>query len=286
MSLYKYVIAERIDVLKNGSIRFSQASALNDPIEVSPVFRDITNIIPLIDDELYSGQRIEINSTMLGAAMAPYSVNLGEGYEERKRFEVYMGALVKRISQAFGESLGVLSLTEKPDNLLMWAHYAQQHQGFVIQFDETHGFFRQQDQDNPDLGRLLKVTYSNDRPLRASMLELTTQELFLSKGRDWEYEQEWRVLRLLTDSHVKISTPAGVVHLFSIPPDCVSGLILGCRMSLQHREEIRAFLTNDERYRNIELYQAEVDSEAYRLNIRPYDRESELDNQNLIIRID
>ena len=37
MSLYKYVAAERIDVLKHRYIRFSQSSALNDPIEV-PLF--------------------------------------------------------------------------------------------------------------------------------------------------------------------------------------------------------------------------------------------------------
>jgi hypothetical protein len=36
MPLYKYVTAERIDVLQNGFVRFSQPSALNDPDEMRP----------------------------------------------------------------------------------------------------------------------------------------------------------------------------------------------------------------------------------------------------------
>ena len=36
MPLYKYVTAERIDVLQNGLVRFSQPSALNDPWEMRP----------------------------------------------------------------------------------------------------------------------------------------------------------------------------------------------------------------------------------------------------------
>ena len=38
MNLYKYLIPDRIDVLKNQSIRFSQHMALNDPFEMKPFF--------------------------------------------------------------------------------------------------------------------------------------------------------------------------------------------------------------------------------------------------------
>jgi len=131
MSLSKYVAAERIDVLKHGYIRFSQSSALNDPIEVSPVFRDVSNVLPLIADERYAGVQIKIESTIRGEPRPPFIVMLGKGDEERKRYESFMADHVKEIALAFGESIGVLSLTKESNNLLMWAHYAQQHQGFV-----------------------------------------------------------------------------------------------------------------------------------------------------------
>ena len=36
MMIYKYVVPDRIDVLENSLIRFTQANALNDPFEVDP----------------------------------------------------------------------------------------------------------------------------------------------------------------------------------------------------------------------------------------------------------
>ena len=35
MSLYKYVTPDRLDILKNLLIRFTQPTALNDPLELS-----------------------------------------------------------------------------------------------------------------------------------------------------------------------------------------------------------------------------------------------------------
>jgi hypothetical protein len=40
---------------------------------------------------------------------------------------------------------GVLTLTEAPDNLLMWAHYAKNYTGFCIGFNSRHWFFSKSD---------------------------------------------------------------------------------------------------------------------------------------------
>jgi Protein of unknown function (DUF2971) len=49
--------------------------------------------------------------------------------------------------------LGVLCLTERPDNHLMWVHYAHNHTGFVLGFDAHAPFFRE------DQRVLRKVVY-------------------------------------------------------------------------------------------------------------------------------
>jgi len=41
--------------------------------------------------------------------------------------------------------IGILSLAEHPDNLLMWFALSANHTGFVIEFDETHPFFTSAD---------------------------------------------------------------------------------------------------------------------------------------------
>jgi hypothetical protein len=54
-SLYKYVTADRIDILQNGHIRFTQPSVLNDPFEISA---DVTSACGRIN--LYS----EVDTTV------------------------------------------------------------------------------------------------------------------------------------------------------------------------------------------------------------------------------
>ncbi len=38
MNVYKYVTPERVDIFRNGRVRFTQAAALNDPFEAHPCF--------------------------------------------------------------------------------------------------------------------------------------------------------------------------------------------------------------------------------------------------------
>jgi hypothetical protein len=64
--------------------------------------------------------------------------------------------LQRGISKMCNETYGVLCCTELECDLVMWSHYAQQHKGFVMEFDWTHSFFAE---------RLHRVVYSPDRPV-------------------------------------------------------------------------------------------------------------------------
>ncbi len=95
MILYKYLTPERIDVLKNRKIRYTQPAAFNDPFESA------------------LGQREMVDRSIV------------------MRYQDFMHARI----------VGILSLTKKRENLVMWAHYALSHQGFVIAFDSQNAFF-------------------------------------------------------------------------------------------------------------------------------------------------
>lgn len=293
MSIYKYVVAERVDILKNGRIRFSQSSALNDPIEMRPFFEVVAEDsflrgefektqAALWEDALrltydnrppkYASLSFE-EFKQMAERLAPNSEQmLRQSIDdtlELAKSDDLMALTRKQIFKEFDESIGVLSLTEKPDNLLMWAHYAQQHQGFVIEFDETNPYFDQKRRIDDEFNHLRKVHYSVDRPQRASLMDVSDEDMFLIKGKDWEYEQEWRMLRPLKDSDVKIPTPTGDVHLFSLPPECVKGIVLGARMSDKDTSEIVNLINNDPRYNHVNIYQASVDERRFQLNIEP-----------------
>jgi hypothetical protein len=121
--------------------------------------------------------------------------------------------------------LGIYGLSEKKDNILMWVHYAKRHSGFCLEFDVNNEFFALH-------SRTIKVDYKAILPI-LNVLQLNTYpkgELgtkLLTKAIDWKYEQEWRIV-----DHVKHSGTQ------NFPEDALIGVILGCRISLQNKENL------------------------------------------------
>lgn len=56
--------------------------------------------------------------------------------EFRRDASIFFGLACNVFGGLFADRMndliGLLCLTEKPDNLLMWAHYADSHAGFVV----------------------------------------------------------------------------------------------------------------------------------------------------------
>lgn len=122
----------------------------------------------------------------------------------------------------FRESVGILSLTRTPLNPLMWAHYAEEHKGFVVGYEVDTAFLKSRDFNliPVDAG---DVMYTNTKTLHAltlenkqllDKLEVITmipgdyrkafpevenlaRKVFLVKHACWVYEEEVRVVKPL-----------------------------------------------------------------------------------------
>jgi len=243
MRLYKYLSPERVDVLRNERIRFSQPTVFNDPFELSHIVDSIYGSgVNTLEQALAN---TKLGNALLGA--------VGEVASEGLR-------------QHFANQLGVLSLAERPDNLLMWAHYATSHEGFVLELDATHVFFNRQKSDGDRVRRLEKVAYSQTRPSIA-LASYNAVHALLVKSLEWEYEQEWRMVLPLEESVQTIETQSPPIHLFALPPQVVTNVILGCRMSDAHRDEILGMLAGEERYAHVTTQQAELDDRSFTLRL-------------------
>jgi hypothetical protein len=135
-------------------------------------------------------------------------------------------------------TLGIFSLSEVPDDLLMWAHYAANHTGFVLEFDGEHTWFWAHRPEGDDCGTLKKISYA-DEPSSPYLAELKAHEVFYTKGKKWEYEREWRIIRPLAESSM---SPSEGVFLFDVPATAITGVIAGLRTSsecLQELHEVR-----------------------------------------------
>ena len=117
-------------LLEDGFIRATQLSALNDPFEAIYCKENLNELADYFDD-CYSDDN---------------KIPLIEYVEEKKH------------------RIGIISFSESKDNLLMWAHYANNHKGIVMGFTDfssalgiDHGMFVSQFKPS----NLFSTTWSN-----------------------------------------------------------------------------------------------------------------------------
>ncbi len=110
------------------------------------------------------------------------------------------------------ERVGIFSLAESSSNQLMWSHYAGEHYGICVGFDNEEPGTKLSHPDS-----CLKVTYSDELPemskdgfkselgigfnkygqlqsqsFQLSFTDSTLQRVISTKPTSWSYEQEWR----------------------------------------------------------------------------------------------
>lgn len=281
-SLFKYLHSERTDVLANGTIRFSSPKVLNDPFELKPYISALApssyiqsgfdQLLPKILEEEYEKLPITIR------AKVPFSDYLRFAKERLPLAKAGMAKLIDMtlpmirgvVSQKFEELMGILCLTESPTNLLMWAHYADSHQGFVIEFDPESPFFDQRIDPDDELRHIRKVIYCDERP-SVMLSEIEDFLPFLTKGNDWSYECEWRMILPLTNASQVIGSGSTGLHLFEFPKSAIRSVIFGCRMTDSKKAEIRRILYDNNEYSHIRCVETKIDEKHYRVFVTDID---------------
>ena len=87
------------------------------------------------------------------------------------------------------QKCGVLCLSEDPQNVLMWSHYADNHAGVCFGFEASPS--------NPFFGRAQQVLYSQSYPVVNIILDHSQsyhEKSVLTKADFWAYEKEWRII--------------------------------------------------------------------------------------------
>ena len=276
MVFYKYVSAERIDILQDRLIRFTQPTALNDPFEALP------NFISLATKEGFASAFADVvrqepaywefyrlsGMTNLDWQAFADRIEGDPNYAEQLHKDAGLPNPLpdaRRRTNELCNVVGILSLSATPDNLLLWAHYAEEHTGFVLVLDDSYDFFKG---DEQLLGFVKPepVVYRSKRP-RTTIEEASMLELFFIKGSDWEYEQEWRYLKFRDEADERCeeaNTPP--IDLFRLPPNCINGVILGCRRSKDLENRIIALRRDDPELGHLQILQARASKARLRID--------------------
>ena len=220
MSLYKYVKFEDLKRILAGSIRFTQPGAFNDPFEMVP---------ELLVPEDFGTKEVNFQFSITAPRREPTIGTLDDDFASDYCSDQNSRSILASLNLA----IGILCLSKNDSSLLMWSHYAEGYSGAVVQFDETHEFFTGH----------FEMKYSERRP-KVDIASYTDggeptpiAELCV-KAKEWEYENEVRVVRSLANCRC-VDTPNGFsIYVMDVPSDCIESVILGERMPVCHQREI------------------------------------------------
>jgi len=125
--------------------------------------------------------------------------------------------------------------SRRPDVLPMWAHYANNHSGFVIEIDESKlieyfeaGFIHDVEyKDQIGFCDVSVIEYAarTMKPRHVHRAQsLAFRSAYFTKSDHWSYEMERRLV--LEQSHFKIGDS---MLIRDFPSDCITAIIAGCR---------------------------------------------------------
>lgn len=197
------------------------------------------------------------------AERAERDPNFAKDLIEQSSLRIPNPELVNRLYQLYNH-IGILSLSETSNNLLMWAHYAGGHTGFVLEFDSSHDFFETNDSVT-GFAKPIPVEYNLERP-RAQIDEPDLSEIFFIKGSPWKYEREWRYLKYLNDADVRCKDLNNLdANLFRLPPKCIVSIILGCYRDPKLENKILALRCECPELQHLRIYRMRASTKHYQL---------------------
>lgn len=275
--LYKYLPPDRNDVLAKRMLRYTQLGAFNDPFEGRPHIKSLAPeeearemIRDLMANEIkhaYDNLAPEIRAQIPYDAFVKLAMRLTVAKEPEML--ALLSELVPFIKgtmhRKLDELIGVLSLSEVPDSLLMWSHYAVSHTGFVLGFDPWHPYFNEVKGPKDEFRHLRRVVYRETRP-QGAMIAMDGVDMFLVKSGHWTYEREWRVLRPLKDANLTFPATPFPIHLFEFPANALKELIIGARASEEMKANLIETIRCDESLHHIHIRQSVPHDEHFMLS--------------------
>ena len=235
MLVYKYrggALDRDLRSLSESYLWAASIESLNDPCEAM-----FENNIPN-----------EFNLMMSFLKKLTPALDNNAGKELFKQIEIFA---------ATKNNIGIFSLSKTFSHPLLWAHYADSHRGFCIEYElDTI----QQKLNNFGKHYHIEVNYSNS-PRALTFNHLTNiinkqseflQTMFGNKPSDWDYEKE---IRLITDQFG--------VHYHDYR--AVRSIYFGSRMPTEDKHRIMETLKG----RKIKYYQMHIPNNSYKLEARP-----------------
>ncbi|MGG6325606.1 DUF2971 domain-containing protein [Vibrio cholerae] len=256
--LYKYMPL-RMNFFENFLLRCTPKSSLNDPFEALPsmgYWEQFFEKLSFCGDGEFSVLKEQY---------------LKDSYENDFGLDVF-------------KEHGIISFSETHDNLLMWAHYADNHSGIVVGFDGNHEWFK----------ALHRVRYRKERNTEF----MDFNDPYLYKSDEWSYEKEHRLIVKLSSTPVQVAskqyldsigcnvadqsnyidqkylipehTNADLSHkdvlcFEKAPLENIKSIYVGCKVEPKYIEKIVRCLS-DHNLSEVHVFKSNIDKDNFKLN--------------------
>lgn len=246
--LYKYLdINGGKCMIGNKNLQYTNASQLNDPFDCHPRLLDYSNI-----PDVYSPEKKQWYCEQLQ--------NEALNYRNRT---------------------WLCSLSKRNDSILMWAHYCYNHKGICIglDIDKVYACVPPWFGANAPKPDFIPVKYQ-DILERPDTFKVSRSYQFGTKAKDWEYEQEVRLVIEKPHPSYAAFTPSQakeakehkdkmwdwkeIHHYQPLKEDCFDSIYFGINIDQKEKEKIINFAL-EKLNPDIKLYQMRIDENALRL---------------------
>ena len=233
--------------IRLGEVYFPKPTQFNDPFDCRPVHSMQAPKQSLKDfySGVYARQAKGMNRSDRRAEIRDIGRNPTRDPTLRKNLEGFR----RMYHSSVTDKIGILCLSEVPDDILMWAHYANSHAGVCLVFNT----------DSPYLSNAQPVIYTKKRPKINPVFDTHEDMLdraLLTKSDHWAYEREWRAF--------SYKDGFGVRH---IPLVSLNGVILGAQISSSNKKKIKQWISS--RLTPMSLFEAELSEEEFSISMVP-----------------
>ncbi|WP_444914525.1 DUF2971 domain-containing protein [Microbulbifer sp. TRSA007] len=257
MKYYKYISDWRaLPYLLKGSIKFTPISELNDPSELTSniIREDVMASLDRLRERGYSDEDLHClqQQGVLLSKLSPGSQAVPTPKTKEQATQLIRSSFYERVdlletllentTNEISSKVGIFCVSKRFDSLPMWAHYANNANGLVVEFKNLDSIFT--GDDTGILNQLVDVKY--EREFYGVTFDPRSHEaLFFYKFSDWSYEKEVRVvLPLASCSSSKFENHT--IYTMNIPVTCISRVFLGWNMKGSEIDKARDVVNTNE----------------------------------------
>jgi Protein of unknown function (DUF2971) len=275
-TVYKFCDNRGVAILQNLELKITPANQFNDPFEFTPVVvcsdleAEARSLIEPQDMRFFESKYFEEKAS--GKFVGSF-----QGFMDEFVTSHLMKAIpdtAKKLQDGYLDLIsthfGVLCLSKKRNSIVMFAHYGDNHHGFVIGFDDSNSVFQK--------GKgLLPVNYVSERIVFDMNWEMGGAEerkyaemLIFTKNEEWKYENEVRQIFPLDECPIKKpfkdkrTEKEMTNHFYPMPAEAIQSVSLGIKCSTELESQIRLVLQN-KHFSHVKLERARLHDSKFEL---------------------